>query len=107
MCRRDRTTYVRPRAHPQLAYPYCRPYNNRQAVQCVANASTPAVHGWSACGKFIGAEVRAYGQFVLANVVVVVAALALYVWRQVHQTRRFHGMLYARVHGRAQARRTH
>ncbi|WFD49060.1 hypothetical protein GLX27_003737 [Malassezia furfur] len=90
-----------------LAYPYCRPYNNRQAVQCVANASTPAVHGWSACGKFIGAEVRAYGKFVLANVVVVVAALALYVWRQVHQTRRFHGMLYARVHGRAQARRTH
>lgn len=48
----------------QLVYPYCRPYNNRQAVQCVAGDGA-LVEGWSACGKFIGAEVRHYGQFVV------------------------------------------
>lgn len=37
------------------------------------------------------------------NVVLVIAALSVYVWRQVHQTRKFHGMLYRRVHGRTQA----
>lgn len=34
------------------------------------------------------------------NVLLVVAALSVYVWRQVYQTRKFHGMLYHRVHGR-------
>ncbi|WFD37099.1 uncharacterized protein MJAP1_000040 [Malassezia japonica] len=82
-----------------LAYPYCRPYNNRQAVQCLASDGA-LVDGWSACGKFIGAEVRHYGQFVFLNVLLVVAALSVYVWRQVYQTRKFHGMLYHRVHGR-------
>ncbi|WFD03818.1 hypothetical protein MOBT1_002513 [Malassezia obtusa] len=95
----------RPCPADHLAYPYCRPYNNRQAVRCVpTNGTAPVMHGWSACGKFIGAEVRGYGQFVFLNLVVVAAALSVYIWRQVYQTRKFRGMLYKRVHGRARVR---
>lgn len=38
------------------------------------------------------------------NLVVVAAALSVYIWRQVYQTRKFRGMLYQRVHGRARVR---
>jgi len=70
----------------------------------------PPIQGWSACGKFVNAEVRSYTHFVVSdrlslltqlfNVLVVIAALTVYIWRQIYQTRKFQGMLYQRVHGR-------
>lgn len=42
-------------------------------------------------------------QFV--NVAIVIMALAIYIWRQLHQSRKYHGMLYQRVHGGPQSRR--
>merc|ERR1711963_1314532 len=64
-----------------LAYPYCRPYNNRQEVQCTHTGTNAQVQGWSACGKFVHAEVFKYSQFVLLNVLIVVFALTIYIWR--------------------------
>lgn len=51
----------------QVMYPYCRPYNNRQAVQCTSALSPTPLPGWSACGKFVGAEVQHYGQFLVGR----------------------------------------
>ena len=90
-----------------VSYPYCRPYNNRQAVKCTllgANGAPAAgaadVQGWSACGKFVGSEMHQYALFILGNVVLVLLAVGVYVWRQQYQTRKYRGMLYQRVHGR-------
>ncbi|AXA50900.1 uncharacterized protein MRET_2867 [Malassezia restricta] len=88
-----------------LAYPYCRPYNNRQPVECLQTITGAQVPGWSACGKFIHAEVYKYTQYVLINVLIMVLALSVYIWRQVYQTRKYEGMLYQRVHGRSTLRR--
>lgn len=52
---------------------------------------------WPVCGTRMP-----HAQFL--NLVVVAAALSVYIWRQVYQTRKFRGMLYKRVHGRARVR---
>jgi len=41
----------------------------------------------------------------LVNVVIVVTALAIYIWRQLYQSRKYQGMLHQRVHGGPQVRR--
>lgn len=41
----------------------------------------------------------------LFDVVVLLGALAVYIWRQRYQTAKYQGMLYQRVHGR-RARRS-
>ena len=84
-------------------------------MECLQTITGAQVPGWSACGKFIHAEVYKYTQYVvrmtrpdylqLINVLIMVLALSVYIWRQVYQTRKYEWMLYQRVHGRSTLRR--
>ncbi|KAL7420034.1 hypothetical protein Q5752_004999 [Cryptotrichosporon argae] len=75
----------------ELSQPFCLPFGNRRLLHCIPaskqddayetddRAQPPGeVPAWEACGKVVKAEERAFYEFVTANVLFLVVALAIY-----------------------------